>query len=115
MGAEVLADYAFYTDTYKGGLSEAAFYDCLPRALRHVRWLTGYREPIGCVEKERYQRAICAAVDAFADFGDGGIGFTLGSFKTNVRDGVAFSAEDKATQAALGELGDLSMAFCGVR
>lgn len=113
--SETLADYAFYTEEYKGGLSEAAFYDCLPRALRHVQWLTGYREPCGCAEKKRYRRAICAAVEAFADFGDGGIGFTLGSFKTNVRDGVTFSAEDKATLAALGELGDTPMAFCGVR
>lgn len=109
--AETLADYAFYSDTYGGGLSEAAFYDCLPRALRHVQWLTGYR----CAEKRRYRHALCAAVEAFADFGDGGIGFTLGSFKTNVRDGVTFSAEDKATLAALQELGGTGLAFCGVR
>ncbi len=115
MASEVLADYGFYADAYGGGLSEAAFYDCLPKALRHVRWLTGYAEPAGCAEEERYRRAVCAAVEAFADFGDGAVGFTLGSFKTNVRDGVAFSAEDKATGAALRELGDSPMAFCGVR
>lgn len=114
MASEVVADYAFYQNVFGGTLSEAAFYDCLPKALNHVRWLTGYRDPYGSCEVRRYKRAMCAAVEAFASYGDGAIGFTLGNFKSAVRDGVSFSAEDKATEAALRELGDTGMGFCGV-
>lgn len=114
MAGEVVADYEFYSDVFGGTLSEAAFYDCLPKSLKHVQWLTNYREPFGACEIRKYKRAICAAVEAFSDYGDGAIGFTLGNFKTNVRDGVSFSAEDRATEAALRELGQSNLGFCGV-
>lgn len=114
MASEVTADYAFYADAYGGTLSEGAPV-CLSRATSHVRWLTGYREPFGACEIRRYRRAVCAAVEAFANYGDGAIGFTLGSFKSAVRAGVSFSAENKATEAALRELGDSGMGFAGVR
>lgn len=114
MAAEVLTDHSFYKDVYGGTLSEAAFYDFLPKATRHVNWLLGYERPSGACEIMRYRRAVCASVEAFSDYGDGAIGFTLGNFKTAVRDGVSFSAEDKATDAALKELGGTGMAFCGV-
>ena len=65
--------YQFYSETYEGGLSEAAFGLALPAASRHVRWLVGGREPSDD-ELEAYQKAVCAAVDAFAEFGEGQVG-----------------------------------------
>lgn len=62
--------YQFYSETYGGGLSEAAFGLALPAAERHVRWLVGAKEPADC-ELVAYQRAVCAACDAFAEFGEG--------------------------------------------
>ena len=65
--------YEFYSQTYGGALSESAFGLSLPAASRHVRWLVGGVEP-GDDELESYQRAVCAAVDAFAEFGEGQVG-----------------------------------------
>ncbi|NHM15801.1 hypothetical protein GMI69_03825 [Eggerthellaceae bacterium zg-887] len=62
--------YQFYSETYEGGLSEAAFGASLPAATRHVRWLCDGREPADD-ELVTYRRAVCAAVDAFAEFGEG--------------------------------------------
>lgn len=47
--------------------------DTLPAAERHVRWLVGAKEPSDS-ELVAYQRAVCAAVDAFAEFGEGQVG-----------------------------------------
>lgn len=62
--------YEFYSQVYGGGLFEAAIGLALPAATRHVRWLVGGAES-GDGELESYQRAVCAAVDAFADFARG--------------------------------------------
>ena len=73
--------YQFYSETYEGGLSEAAFGFALPAALRHVRWLVDAREPADG-ELVAYHRAVCAACDAFAEFGEGQVGgFSIGDFK----------------------------------
>ena len=77
----VVVTYQFYKDVYGGGLSEAAFGLALPAASRHVRWLVGGAEPSED-ELEAYRRAVCAAADAFAEFGEGQVGgFSLGDFK----------------------------------
>lgn len=65
--------YQFYYEVYGGGLSEAAFGLALPAASRHVRWLVGGRESSE-EELEAYQRAVCAAVDAFTEFGERQVG-----------------------------------------
>lgn len=65
--------YQFYSQVYGGGLSESAFGLALPAASRHVQWLVGGREPTED-ELESYQRAVCAAVDAFAEFDEGQVG-----------------------------------------
>ena len=60
--------YQFYSETYGGGLSEAAFGLALPAAERHVRWLVDAREPADG-ELVAYHRAVCAAVDALNSVG----------------------------------------------
>lgn len=107
--------YEFYTQTYGGGLSESAFGLALPAASRHVRWLVGAREPSED-ELEAYQRAACAAVDAFAEFGEGQVGgFALGDFKVTHYEDEGTTGEEIATANALKELVGTSLAFCGVR
>ncbi len=107
--------YTFYAQVYGGGLSEAAFGLVLPAALRHVRWLVGGREP-GTEELACWQRAVCAAADAFAEFGEGQVGgFALGDFKVTHYEDEGTTGTEIATQAALKELVGTSLMFCGVR
>lgn len=107
--------YQFYKDVYGGGLSESAFGLALPAASRHVRWLVGGVEPSE-KELEAYRRAVCAAVDAFAEFGEGQVGgFSLGDFKVTHYEDEGTTGEEIATADALKELVGTSLAFCGVR
>ena len=107
--------YQFYSEVYGGGLSEAAFGASLAAASRHVRWLVGGVEPAE-YELVAYQRAVCAAVDAFAEFGEGQVGgFALGDFKVTHYEDEGTTGEEIATQAALKELVGTSLAFSGVR
>lgn len=111
----VAVTYQFYMDVYGGGLSEAAFGLALPAASRHVRWLVGGREP-GEDELDAYRRAVCAAVDAFAEFGEGQVGgFALGDFKVTHYEDDGTTGEEIATANALKELVGTLLAFCGVR
>ena len=111
----VAVTYEWYSQTYGGGLSESAFGLSLPAATRHVRWLVGGSEPSD-EELESYQRAVCAAVDAFAEFGEGQVGgFALGDFKVTHYEDEGTTGEEIATQEALKELMGASLAFSGVR
>lgn len=100
----VAVTYQFYKDVYGGGLSEAAFGLALPAASRHVRWLVGGREP-GEDELDAYRRAVCAAVDAFAESGE----------KVTHYEDDGTTGEEIATANALKELVGTLLAFCGVR
>ncbi|MDO4427890.1 MAG: hypothetical protein Q4B91_00035 [Atopobiaceae bacterium] len=107
--------YEFYSRAYGGGLSEAAFGLTLPAAERHVRWLVSAKEPSDS-ELVAYQRAVCAAVDAFAEFGEGQVGgFALGDFKVTHYEDEDTTGEEIATADALKELVGTSLVFCGVR
>ena len=107
--------YQFYSETYGGGLSEAAFGLVLPAAERHVRWLCDGRVPARC-EVVPYKRAVCAAADAFAEFGEGQVGgFALGDFKVTHYEDEGTTGEEISTADALKELAGTSLVFCGVR
>ena len=111
----VAVTYEWYSQTYGGGLSESAFELSLPAATRHVRWLVGGSEPSD-EELESYQRAVCAAVDAFAEFGEGQVGgFSLGDFKVTHYEDEGTTGEEIATADALKELVGTALAFAGVR
>lgn len=105
--------YEFYQDTYGGGLSEAAFAASLPMAEAHVRWLC---ELHGADEtSERFMRAVCAALEAFAEYGAGEVGgYTIGEFSVKNYASQQTTGEELATAAALRELGLSGMAFTGV-
>lgn len=105
--------YEFYQDTYGGGLSEAAVAASLPMAEAHVRWLCELR---GADEtSERFMRAVCAALEAFAEYGAGEVGgYTIGEFSVKNYASQQTTGEELATAAALREPGLSGMAFTGV-
>lgn len=111
--------YGFYQDAYGGALAADAFAEALPAALRCVCALTGRREPDpGWSEgdADAWRRAVCAAADAFAEYGEGRVGgFSIGSFSvTNYRDDGTTGAE-VAREAALSELAETGLCWSGVR
>ena len=111
--------YGFYRDGYGGELSPAALSEAMPAALRCVGSLTGAREVRPDWDEAAafaWRRAVCAAAEAFAEYGEGRVGgFQVGSFSvTNYRDDGTTGAE-VAREAALAELAGTGLAFSGVR
>ena len=106
--------YEFYRYTYGGGLAEAAFSEWLPMASSHVAWLCLEKAP--CAGDLAYKRAVCAAIDAFAEYGMGEVGgYTIGEFSVKNYENKGTTGEELATAAALKELAASGHAFSGVR
>lgn len=111
--------YAFYQDVYGGALSAADFSEVMPAAVRMVGSITGARgvqDGWDDAQGDAWRRAVCAAADAFAEYGEGRVGgFSIGSFSvTNYRDDGTTGAE-VARGAALAELAGTGLCFSGVR
>ncbi len=105
--------YSFYTDTYGGGLSEAAFEASLSLADAHVRWLCAVKGAKTTCNV--FKRAVCAALDAFAEYDADEVGgYSIGEFSVKNYVSQQTSGKGLATQAALRELGLSGMAFAGV-
>ena len=90
-----------------------------PAAVRCVCGLTGRREPDPRWEEgdaDAWRRAVCAAADAYAEYGEGRVGgFSIGSFSvTNYRDDGTTGSE-VAREAALAELAGTGFCFSGAR
>lgn len=78
--------------------------------------MCGGRAPDDDVAADAYRRALCAAVDAFAEYGDGQVGgFSLGSFKVSRYERDATTGVQVATDAVARELAGTGLLFCGVR
>ena len=106
--------YAYYAESYGGGLPEAAFADSLPVAEAHVRWLCANKRY--CATSTAFKRAVCAATDAFAEFGCGEVGgFSIGDFSVKNYENKGTTGEEIATQMALKELAGTGYTFAGVR
>lgn len=115
----VPASFDFYLDGYGGFLAAEAFAEALPASLRCVGELTGHRGPDPDwdeADANAWRRAVCAAADAFAEFGEGRVGgFEIGDFKvTNYQEQGTTGAE-VARGAAIAELAGTGLAFSGVR
>ena len=105
--------YEFYRYSFGGGLGEAAFAECLPWASCFVEWLCLEKEP--CGDELAFKRAICAAIDAFAEYGMGDVGgYTIGDFSVKSYENKGTTGEELATAAALKELAASGLAFSGV-
>lgn len=104
--------YEWYSQTYGGGLSEAAFAASLPTADSHVRWLCAVKG--AGTTCNVFKRAVCAALEAFAEYGAGEVGgFQIGEFSVKNYASQQTTGEELAA-AALRELGLSGMAFTGV-
>ena len=111
--------YGFYQDGYGGALAAADFSEAMPAAVRLVASITGargLRENWDAEQADAWRRAVCAAADAFAEYGEGRVGgFSIGSFSvTNYRDDGTTGAE-VARGAALAELAGTGLCWSGVR
>lgn len=105
--------YEWYSQTYGGGLGEAAFAASLPMADSHVKWLCAVKG--ADTDSETFKRAVCAALEAFAEYGAGEVsGFQVGEFSVKNYASQQTTGEELATAAALRELGLSGMAFSGV-
>ena len=111
--------YDFYLDGYGGALAAEAFAEALPAAVRCVGALTGARDVREEWDEDEvcaWRRAVSAAADAFAEYGEGRVGgFSIGSFSvTNYRD-EGTTGSVVAREAALAELAGTGLCFSGVR
>lgn len=109
--------FAFYRDTY-GGTSDAASYaEALPAALRLLRMICGGLAPGDDWEATdllAWRRAVCAAADAFAEFGEGRVGgYAVGDFKVTNYMEKGTTGREVAIEAALSELCGTGLAFGG--
>lgn len=111
--------YDFYLDGYGGALAAEAFAESLPAAVRCVGALTGARDVREDWDEgvaDAWRRSVCAAADAYAEYGEGRVGgFSIGSFSvTNYRD-EGTTGSEVAREAALAELAGTGLCFSGVR
>lgn len=78
-------DCGWYLDFYGGTPGAEGFAEALPAALRLMRQVMGGAWPgegWDAEETSAWRRACCAAVDAFAEFGEGRVGsVAVGDFK----------------------------------
>ena len=111
--------YDFYLDGYGGALTAEALAEALPAAVRCVGALTGSREPCEGWDDDvtdAWRRAVCAAADALAEYGEGRVGgFSIGSFSvTNYRD-EGTTGSVVAREAALAGLRGTGHIYSGGR
>ncbi len=108
--------YERYLTEYGGDLTEVAFSSAVPAATRHVAWVCGGKLPVGDTEEAAYVRAVCAAAEAFASYGEGQVGgFSIGDFKMTHYEDEGTTGAEIATDAIIKELSGTSLLFCGVR
>lgn len=109
--------FAFYRDAYGGTLDAASFVEALPAALRCVRGLCGelsFDEGWEDADAVAWGRAVCAACDAFAEFGEGRVGgYSIGDFKVTNYMERGTTGLEVARSAALAELAGTGLAFSG--
>lgn len=111
-------DYQWYLDSYGGSLGVEGFAEALPAALRLMRQIAGGEMPAESRDGEdvsAWRCACCAAVDAFAEFGEGRVGgVAVGDFKVTNYMEKGTTGREVALEAALAELAGTGMAFGGV-
>lgn len=113
---DISVDYAFYRDGYGGELDAMSLPAALTAAERHVRWLAGGWVPTCEADALAYKRAVCAAADAFAEWGEGQTGgFQIGEFSVTHYDNRGTTGAEMATEAAMKELAGTGLLFGGAR
>lgn len=104
-------DYAYYSGSYGGTATEAAFDGCLPRSVALVGMLVGRNESESEAAVTAYKRAVCAAADSLAATGAGG-SLSIGSVSLGGMD--ASQARQCAIDAATAELATSGLLWAGL-
>ena len=108
-------DFLFYRDVYGGACGAEAFAEALPAALRLMRAVCGDAEVVDEGDLLAWRFACCAAVEAFAEFGEGRVGgYAVGDFKVTNYMEKGTTGREVALEAALAELAGTGLSFCGV-
>ncbi len=109
--------FLFYRDSYGGTLTAEAYAEALPSALRCVRELCGGLSSDAITEPAdilAWGCAVCAAADAFAEFGEGRVGgYSIGDFKVTNYMEKGTTGQEVARQAALQALSGTGLTFSG--
>lgn len=111
-----IPEFSFYRDTYGGLLGVETYAEALPAAVRQVRWIVGGVNMLAldADELEAARRAVCAAAECIAEWGQGQVGgFSLGSFSVTHYDNRGTTGVEQATEAILKELAGTGLAFAG--
>lgn len=116
--AALPVSFSWYQDVY-GGFAEAeAFSEALPAAVRLVRQITRFAR-VGAhwreADADAWRRAVCAAAEAVAEFGEGRVGgVEIGDFKVTNYMEKGTTGREVALEAAMAELSGAGLAFSGV-
>lgn len=109
--------FPFYQDAYGGTLDAESYAETLPAALRCVRLLCGEVDASGIGDGTDllvWGRAVCAATEAFAEFGEGCVGgYSIGDFKVTNYMERGTTGLEVARSAALAELAGTGLTFSG--
>lgn len=109
--------FPFYRDAYGGTLDAEGYAEALPAALRCVRQICGGVDASGITDGTdllAWGRAVCAAAEAFAEFGEGRVGgYAIGDFKVTNYMKRGTTGLEVARSAALAELAGTGLAFSG--
>lgn len=111
-----LPPFAYYRDVYGGSLGVKDYAEALPGALRQFRHVVGALDMrrVRGNERDYCRRAICAAADCIAEWGEGQTGgFELGKFSVTHYDNRGTTGAEQATEAILKELSGSGLAFTG--
>lgn len=109
-------EFTFYRDVYGGLLSIETYAEVLPAAVRHVRWSVGGVNMLSLDDDllEAARRAVCAAAEAFAEWGEGqSDGFALGDFSMKQYATTGATGTDMACDAIIKELAGTGLSWCG--
>ena len=111
---EQVPSYTFYADDFHGELSEDVFNANINKAVAFVRQLCGDKR-ITPATQTAFFRAVCAVVDAFAQYGTTPqTGFSVGSFTVQSGGSNASTGYDIAREGALLELAGTGLSYAGL-
>lgn len=112
-------DYGFYAEEYKGSSPEEVFSELLPRAVAQAALLVGFNRS-RAEHEVPLKRAVCAAVDSYAETGTAQMAsLSIGEFSVTrggvAQDGALKSPDEAARDAAAAELLATGLLFAGAR
>lgn len=109
---ELLPDFAYYRDEWRGTFDEKTFRAGVNAASSLVNELIGWNDVRTDRQKDCYKRAVCAALDAVETFGADMASVSIGGFSANMG---AKSGRQIAMEDARGQLVNSGLLWGGIR